>query len=169
VLSLRGAIRSLLCLLALGLLNLSCGEVYADLEVQTLPTAEPSFHPSNVAPNSVTWMTVKVRLDDAAQAWIEKHGFDGSQGVQLAYEAQGIEWFPGECPETELTFESVTEAQSGAEGQSPIGADGRYVFCTAVEVGAFAESTTLSIEFVFWDGFESVYGSGTLPVNGGAL
>lgn len=139
-----------------------CGDVYADLDVRRQATTEPYFDPISVHPSTVLWLEVRARFDDGAQASVEKHGFDGTQGVSLAYDSVGF--FPGPCPSAEVSQLEAETAEGAALQAEPVDATGAHVFCTAVEVGAFDITTTVDVAFVFWNGRESVTGNGQLPV-----
>ena len=138
-----------------------CGEVFSDYELKSVTVAEPVLSPQVVLEQSTAWLEVHVGLDGGT-ASVQFHELDGSKGVTLAYDDIGF--FPGTCPTGVVSATSIEDAASSSPG-GPFDDEGRWVFCTAIEVGAFDASDTLRIKFTFWNGLETVKGVGTLVVN----
>lgn len=134
-----------------------CGEVYADLDVRKAVTVEPAFEPAAVYSGTTTWLAVRARFEGEL-ALIEEHDLTGEQAIKLAYDR--LDFFPGACPTT-----PVSEAAAGATGTaSARTADGSWLFCAAIEVGTFAETTVLPLRIVFWNGSERLSGTAELTV-----
>jgi len=150
----------LLPALCLSVAVVGCGEVYSDYELKTVTRAEPVFSPIAVFSESKAWLEVHVRLDGGT-ASEQSHDLDGLDGVKLAFD--DLDFFPGTCPSGVITFTNVANAAS-APG-APIDTDGRWVFCTAIEVGPFDTSEAIRVAFTFWNGLESVKGVAQLTVN----
>lgn len=137
---------------------LGCGEVYADIDVVTETVTDPVLTPSAVFAGAVTWIEVHARFDGSS-ASVESHGFDGSDGVKLAYDRLGF--FAGPCPDSAVSETAVSAAAATALKDE----SGAWVFCAAIEVGPFDETASLSVPFVFWSGSERVTGTAGLTVN----
>ena len=147
---------------ALALVGLcGCGEVFADLDVRKQTVAEAWFEPASVSSGTKSWLEVRVRLDGGT-ADVQSHDLTGENNVKLAYD--NLDFFPGTCPEanTELTQTSV--ASAAASAGSPVADTGEYVFCAAIEAGAFDATTSFDVGFTFWNGAESVFGTAPLTV-----
>ena len=142
------------------LLLMGCGEVFSDYELKTVTRAEPVFQPMAVFEGSKSWIEVHVRLEGGT-ASVQSHALDGFDGVKLAYD--DIDFFPGACPSGVITPSSVAAAAS--KPGEPIDDDGRWVFCSAIEVGPFSEPQSIPVAFTFWNGLESVKGTAQLTVN----
>ena len=138
----------------------SCGEVFSDYDLKTVTRAEPVFSPIAVFEESKAWLEVHVRLEGGT-ASVQSHELDGLDGVKLAYD--DIDFFPGACPAGVITLANVAKAASTPG--APLDEDGRWVFCSAVEVGPFESSTAIPVAFTFWNGLESVKGTAQLTVN----
>ncbi len=140
-----------------------CGEVYSALDAATQATTEPVFVPNAVSPNSITLMTIRARFDADGTAWVDSTGFNGLSGIAMAFPEKGLGFSPGECPtDIELVTGDVAE-DVAATVSDPTDEQGRYVFCGAIEVGEPTESM-VNIPIVFWNGTESVSGTGSLSV-----
>lgn len=139
----------------------SCGEVFSDYELKAVTVAEPVLSPQLVLEQSTTWLEVHVGLDGGT-ASVQFHELDGSKGITLAYDDIGF--FPGMCPTGVVSATSIDGAAASSPGD-PFDDEGRWVFCSAIEVGPFEASETLRIRFTFWNGLETVKGVGTLEVH----
>ncbi|MEC8022829.1 MAG: hypothetical protein VX223_02780 [Myxococcota bacterium] len=139
----------------------SCGEVFSDYELKAVTVAEPVLQPQMVLEQSTTWLEVHVGLDGGT-ASVQLHEFDGSKGITLAFDDIGF--FPGMCPTGVVSATSIDSGASSSPGD-PFDDEGRWVFCTAIEVGPFEASEVLRIRFTFWNGLETVKGVGTLAVH----
>jgi hypothetical protein len=148
------AFSALLLLTALA----GCGEVYADLDVRKVASAEAWLEPAQVVSASIDCRDLHARLSGSGTATVQTHGFDGSQNVTLVNPDIGI--YPGRCKD-DCTL-SPGE-QPGAEDL--FGDTGEHLFCVNMEVGPFTETTSLSIPIRFWDGVESVETTVSLTVN----
>ena len=138
----------------------SCGEVFSDYDLKSVTRAEPVFSPFVVFEESKVWLEVHVPLEGGT-ASVESHQIDGLDGVKLAYD--DVDFFPGACPTGVITLANVAKAASSPG--APLDDDGRWVFCSAVEVGSFESSTAIPVTFTFWNGLESVKGTAQLTVN----
>ena len=143
---------------SLALMLVGCGDVFADIDVRKAISVEPVFSPSAVYSGSVMWLSVRARFDGNV-ALIEDHQFDGSKNVKLAYDR--LDFFPGACP-TDSVSESAASGSAETETQSD---DGSWIFCAAVEIGPFDETTVVPLQMVFWNGTERLSGTGELTVN----
>jgi hypothetical protein len=149
-------------LIALALALSSCGDVFADLDVRKQAVAEVWFTPTSVFSASTVWLEAHVRLDGGT-ADVQSHGLTGTLNVKLAFD--NLDFFPGTCPENTSDLNEADVAAAAGQPGNVIADTGEYVFCAAIEVGTFEETTELTVGMTFWNGTETVFGTAPLVVN----